>query len=331
MLTQSQIDALFAMMAGGEVSDESVEDTEHEQVLEARLSELQEPKIFTDSSIGIIDDIFREFARREGKKLTGQLGENCELRILGIEEHQYFEFSNALNDSDLLIAVDFYLNGGSVRCRPMLMQIPRVVVALILDRAAENEDVLTGVALDSCSAAEMAMVKQIIRHAISLMNDAWRKDFDVSLFYSHTEESARMMTDISIGDAVVIVTLKLLLRGSGGSINICIPGESLQALFKPYDAGEKVLSSRNGMSMGDDTDAILFNLGEGQLELSAIAGETMMSLGEVIHLRVGDTIRLDRPLDADALLYVENSPCFTGEFSAGGQNVGFRIKGTIGR
>ena len=335
VLSQSQIDDLLRSVAGGaqpEVEQEA--SSASDAALKARKYDFLTPKRFTKDSLRIIDSIFSNYVRMIQTTLSGVLRLNCEMEMLDIEEQKYNEFNNALNDNDVLTVASFSIGEDNYYDQPILIQLSTSIVSVMMDRmlggiGSPSEDTFSGY-----TDIELMVYENIINHIIPLMNDVWQNFFNVSIAFDRIEGNPRLMQDISIDDVIIIVVLNITIRDVSGQMNVCIPGDSLEALFKTIEDRRRVSGGRSKQREtrphSDASDLIMTSISPGTLELSVRLCDTQVSLGDVFHLRVGDVIHLNKPCDSEALLYVEDVPWFSGELGIQRQNKALKIKGPAG-
>ena len=100
VLSQSQIDALLnAVRAGDRDVNEKKDDQGEKQY---RKYDFHSPKKFTKDRIKMLNSVFDTYTRIINTRLNTTLHTACEVEVESIEEQRYYEFSNALTDTDVL-------------------------------------------------------------------------------------------------------------------------------------------------------------------------------------------------------------------------------------
>ncbi len=99
VLSQSQIDALLnAFQSGGN------EEKPAEPEKKYRKYDFSRPRKFTKDRIKMLNGVFENYTRVLNNRLNALLRINCEIEVESIEEQRYFEFSNAISESDVMLA-----------------------------------------------------------------------------------------------------------------------------------------------------------------------------------------------------------------------------------
>ena len=331
VLSQSQIDELLRSVAGGSSAEvEQEASLASDAALKARKYDFLTPKRFTKDSLRIIDGIFNNYVRMIQTTLSGVLRLNCEMEILDIEEQKYNEFNNALNDNDVVTVASFRVDEDNYHDQPILVQLSTSIVSVMMDRMLGGVGATSDDSFSGYTDIELMVYENIINHIIPLLNDVWRNSFDVNIAFDRIEGNPRLMQDISIDDTVVIVVLSVNIQEASGQMNVCLPGDSLEVLFKSMEDKRRIAGGRNKQRetrrSSDSADLIMTSISTGTLELSVRLCDAQVSLGDVFHLRVGDVIHLNKPSNSEALLYVENVPWFSGELGIQRYNKALKIK-----
>ncbi|MCL2539021.1 MAG: FliM/FliN family flagellar motor switch protein [Oscillospiraceae bacterium] len=331
VLSQSQIDELLRSVASGAPEDVQPETP----VVKARKYDFLAPKKFTKDTLRVVDSIYNTYVRMIQTTLSSMLRMSCDIELLDIEEQKYNEFNNALNDSDVMSVLSFKVDEDNYYDQPILIQISSSIISIMMDRLLgglgipSNEDEFRGY-----TEIELNVYETINSYLVPLMNDVWQNYFAVNITFERIEENPRLVQDISIEDTVVIVVLNVTIHDISGQMNICLPGNSLEALFKTLEDRRRVPGNRQRdmRRQQDVSETILSNLSGSPLEITVKLGrESEVKLGDIFSMRVGDIIHLDQHKDSDAVLYIENVPWFRGELGIQKNNKAIKIKGSMKR
>ena len=323
VLSQSQIDALLKSVQNGEADQSGFSEPVHKE----RKYDFLTPKKFTKENLKLLDSIYINYARMIESRFSSVLRLNCEVEMIDIEEQKYAEFNNALNDTDVLSVVDFHLGNGDFDSDPIMIHISKSILYIFIDRlmggpgdpGEEDDSPFTEI--------ELSLFDNINSHIVPLMNESWKSHFDARLSYSKVEETPRLSQEIASDDIVVIVVLNVVLRDVNGKINICLPGGTLERMFKAFN--ERATGRQRDHKGESASEAILSNISGSLLDISVKLGEAEFRLADLVQMRVGDIVNLNKPQNSDVVLCVEDTPWFHGELGVQKQNIAVKINGPV--
>jgi flagellar motor switch protein FliM len=326
VLSQNQIDALLQSVAQGNAETNSIAELPTQKT---RKYDFSTPKKFSRESLRVLDSIYNNYARVVETQLSSILRMNCEVELIDVEEQKYNEFNNALMDNDVLTRVDFLIDDVDYE-DPALMHISIPVVNVMLDRMLGG----TGEQIDGVEGPfteiELSLFESVSHRLVPLMNDSWQNYFPVSFKYAKIEENPRLLQSIAAEDTIVIVILNITVNNVSGQFNICLPGSSLEILFRTFETKRGSSNRhREARATNGASDIILSSISGSTLEVSVQLGHAEFNLADLYEMRIGDIINLRKPKDSQALLYVEGVPWYKGELGVQKQNIAIIIKEPI--
>jgi flagellar motor switch protein FliM len=141
------------------------------------------------------------------------------------------------------------------------------------------------------------------------------------------ETNARILQGISPDDNVVIVAMSITVNETQGRMNICIPASTLEVIFKMRAAQSKKNARRENVEAETQRRRnIMGNRYNSDLEMRGVLGTVMLPARDVIHLEIGDVIRLDKTEDSMVELTVGESVWFKGEVGMSNRRLAIAIK-----
>ena len=120
VLSQAQIDELLGSLQSGNSNIQQI--AEKASTKKVKEYDFRSPKRISRDQIKVLDSIFENYARLFSLQLSSMLRVPCEAQVIQIEEQQYYEFSNALNDSVLIACVDLEKDDG-IEEKQILMEM----------------------------------------------------------------------------------------------------------------------------------------------------------------------------------------------------------------
>lgn len=323
VLSQNQIDALLNSLQGNSEPIEEIEKQESE--IKYRKYDFNSPKKFTKDKLRLLKNIFENYSRIAGSQINSLFRTSSELSVAAVEEQRYYEFSNALSDSDVLTVVNVSLPDNS-KNPPLLINVSTSLMLSLMDRmmGGVGDDVVDDGSY-VYTEIETALYKKIISYIIGALKDSWGSYINLHFDLDRLEENSGLFQEIGVDETVVIVAIDVDLKENSGKFNICIPGNLLMNIFSIIDKRK-----HNAMGLEDENQDnqqdIMSSLKASGLLVKAKVGKATISLDDIYNLHVGDVINLNTSKDSDIELYVEEQPWYKGQLGIYKRNAAVQIR-----
>jgi len=311
IMSQKQIDELLGSLQSGNVNIKQIEEQSNSQKIKDY--DFMSPKKFTREQLKLLDTVFGNFSRVFSLQLAGMLRTSCQMEVLQVEEEDYREFNNALNDSVLVGIIEMSNEENKIDDKQILMELSRPVSFAIMDRQLGGDG--SGYQIErNYTDIEISLLEHLFNQIMVLLDNAWSNYIEIEHKLSLIETNSRSIQTIQPDESVAIVVVEITLDDLKGNMNICLPATSLEEIFKVFNSKYVRIPRK------DDPDVeqlrktgIMHNLKDSPLVVSAILGNTEISLRELLSLQSGDIIPLDTPVEQNKIsLDIEGTPWFTG-------------------
>ena len=319
VLSQSQIDALLNAARSGELDvDKPAEKSEEKKY---RKYDFYSPRKFTKDRLKMLNSIFESYARVINSRINALLHATCEIDVDSVEEQRYYEFSNALTESDVVALAEIdqeKLQGDD----PILVHMDTPVVLSMLDRMMGGEgDPDPTVPNDyKLTDLELNMYDDLIADLIPILGGSWENYMTLHFSYVRTEVNPTLVQLIGYDETVVIVGLNIKLPNCTGRMSLCLPGEMLTNVFT------EISKSTSRRTTGEDKSEEIFDsLRESELEIVAELARTRILLSDLYHLNVGDVVDIKRPKDSPVFLNIGGRRWFDGKMGTSNKQVAVKI------
>lgn len=319
VLSQSQIDALLNAARSGELDvDKPAEKSEEKKY---RKYDFYSPRKFTKDRLKMLNSIFESYARVINSRINALLHATCEIDVDSVEEQRYYEFSNALTDSDVVALAKIdqeKLQGDD----PILVHMDTPVVLSMLDRMMGGEgDPDPTVPTDyNMTDLELNMYEDLLADLIPILGGSWENYMTLHFSYTRTEVNPTLVQLIGYEETVVIVGLNIKFPNCTGRMSMCLPGEMLTNVFT------EISKNTSRRSTGEDkSEEIFASLRESELEIVAELARTKILLSDLYHLNVGDVVDIKRPKDSPVFLNIGGRRWFDGKMGTSNKQVAVKI------
>ena len=120
VLSQSQIDALLNSMQNTDM--EELHEDKKTAKPKYRKYDFYSPKKYTKDKLKMLHSIYDNYSRIAASQINGLFRIASEIEVVGVEEQRYYEFGNALNETDVITLARVELQDHS-KNPPMLFHI----------------------------------------------------------------------------------------------------------------------------------------------------------------------------------------------------------------
>ena len=319
VLSQSQIDALLNAARSGELDVDKPAEKSSEQ--KYRKYDFYSPRKFTKDRLKMLNSIFESYARVINSRINALLHATCEIEVDSVEEQRYYEFGNALTESDVvaLARIDLEKLQGE---DPILVHMDTPVVLSMLDRmmGGEGEPDPNLSSEYNMTDLELNMYEDLIKDLIPIMGNSWENYITVQFSYVRTEVNPTLVQLIGYDETVVIVGINIKIPNCTGRMSLCLPGEMLTNIFS------EISKSTSRRTTGEDKSEEIFGtLRESELEIVAELARTRILLSDLYHLNVGDVVDIKRPKDSPVFLNIGGRRWFDGRMGTSNKQVAVKI------
>lgn len=142
------------------------------------------------------------------------------------------------------------------------------------------------------SATEQRIIQRMLDVILEEYRKAWSGIYGLSLEYMRSEMNPQFATIATPGEIVVATSFSLEIGDLGGDLQICIPYSTLEPIR------DILYSTLQGDSMETDkrwVNLLTQQIKDAAVEITAEFGQAQATMGELLALKVGDFIQLDRP------------------------------------
>ena len=319
VLSQSQIDALLNAARSGELDVDKPAEKSAEQ--KYRKYDFYSPRKFTKDRLKMLNSIFESYARVINSRINALLHATCEIEVDSVEEQRYYEFSNALTESDVVALAEIdreQFQGDD----PILVHMDTPVVLSMLDRmmGGEGDPDPTVPGDYNLTDLELNMYEDLIADLVPILGGSWENYITLHFSYVRTEVNPTLVQLIGYDETVVIIGLNIKFPNCTGRMSLCLPGEMLTNVFS------EISKNTTRRSTGEDKSEEIFDsLRDSELEIVAELARTRILLSDLYHLNVGDVVDIKRSKDSPVFLNIGGRRWFDGKMGTSNKQVAVKI------
>lgn len=175
---------------------------------------------------------------------------------------------------------------------------------------------------------ERTLVQRMIEVVLEDAKSAFAPLTEVEFDLDRVETNPRFAAIVRPANAAILVKLRVDMEDRGGRIELLLPYATLEPIRK------MLLQQFMGEKFGRDNiweSHLATELWSTKMEVSAVLDEMRKPLGEVMNLKVGDTLMLDAGPDGGVELRCGSIQLTHGKMGRIGHNIGVRLDKPLSR
>lgn len=316
VLSQDEVDALLRGMSGGEIEVETgagagidgvvVYDlTNQDRIIRGRMPTLE-----------IIND---RFARLFRTTISASLRKIVDITTVSVDMVKFGEFMRSLPvPTSLHIFKMDPLRGHAVFVLESKLVFNLVETFFGGDGTGEIK-----VEGRDFTAIEQQLTRKVVLMALRDLEQAWKPVHDLTLVYQRTENNPQFASIVPPSDVVIVVKFEMEMEHAAGTITVCIPYSTIEPIRGKLYAGfqsDQLEVDHEWMRR------FRAQLRDAEVEIAIEVGRTEVLSGELLKLKVGDVITLDKDITEGLVALVQGIPKFVGRAGTYRGNKAFKVE-----
>jgi flagellar motor switch protein FliM len=268
--------------------------------------DFRRPDRFSKDHIRTLEMVHDSYARFLQASLSTYLRSLVDAKVAGVQQMTYEEFIQTLsNPTSINIFTMEPLKGNAV------LEVNVELMFAMIDRVLGGPGVIPK-KIRELTAIEQPVVERIIVRALDNLREAWQKVAPIVPKLEQLESNPHFVQVAAPSEIVALITIDLKIRDQAGRMHICLPYVLLEPIIAKLLAREWISSGQKGGPTSDSTINLKRGLGETNLSMTAVLGRARLEVAEVLALRKGDVIKLERNIREPLVLEVEGREKFLG-------------------
>jgi flagellar motor switch protein FliM len=294
ILSQQEIDALLNNVAasGGPptVSEES--SAQSELARKAVAYDFKHPNRVSKDQMRTLESLHSNFAGHLGSALSGITRSVVDIDLLSVDQITYSEFIMSLaSPSCTYVFTMSPLEGAGI-----IDFNPSVVFAFVdrmfggIGKTLNTERELTGI--------EKTIMSKIVSRGFKELERAWQHIIASQIKQTNFESNPQFIQIVPPGETVIVISLQIKMQSSSGIMTICYPYLTLESVINKLSAQNWIDKNKK---LNDNNDFMLNvrRVVPVQAPIRAVLGNATVSIRELINVKIGDVIKIDKPATQD--------------------------------
>ncbi len=305
ILSQEEIDALLEAVED-EGTPEALEN--EKEVFDQRqitLYDFKRPNRVSKEQLRAFRGIHDKMARSLASQISSVMRSIVEIQLHSVDQMTYGEFLMSLPSPTSFNVFSMKPLDGSC-----ILEINPSIAFPMVDRllggAGEPYETTR-----EFTDIELTLMESILRIIMGILKEAWSPVVDLYPNIESKESSPNVIQIVAQNEIVVMVVMEIVIGHSSGMMNICYPVITLESILNKLGSRDFMLAETSAKkSRNKELKALV---GGAQVNVSAYLGEAELTLDELLSLKRGDILRLNRPADDTAVINADGKDRFVGK------------------
>lgn len=308
VLSQEEIEALLASLATEEstqvpaAASAAMAKPERRAPIAYEVYDFRRPDKFSKDQLRTMQMLHETFARLFSSTLSAYLRAPVHVDLISVEQIPYDEYIRAITNSLIGIFSMPPLSGQA------LLEMEFDVVISMIDRLLGGPGAVVKRSQPALTDIERPLVENVADRALAALRTAWEGIVSFTPVREGMETSAQFVQIVPPNDIVVSILFEIRVGETHGAMSLCIPYLLLKPILSKLSAQRWFSGSKR--SSPQHTVLIAQQIQRARVPIIAMLGTTRLTLRQILDLKEGDVVLLDRRTDEPIDILVGNKMKF---------------------
>ncbi len=280
--------------------------------------DFRRPDKFAKDQLRTLQMIHETFARLFAGSLSAYLRVPVHVDLVSVEQIPYDEYMRSLTNSVINVFSMAPLAGQAI------MEVEFSILFSMLDRLLGGPGSVETKKNFSLTDIEKVLSDGIIERGLKDFHSAWEGIAQFTPKREVTETQAQFVQIVPPNDVVVSILFKIKVGELRGAMSICIPYLLLKPITSKLSA-QRWFSSSVKKNTGKNATVLARRLEKTYLTLGVRLGRADLSVDEIVNLKVGDIVTLERTQQEEIEVLIGTSVKFFGRPGIRGKKLAVHI------
>jgi len=321
ILTQGEIDALLSAVATGHIKAEDLRELELQTPYKPY--DFRRPNKFSKEQLRTLQTVHEGYARILSNFLSGYLRSTIVVRVASVDQFTFDDFVRSVPIPTVLTIITLKpLKGMAVMETNPQFLFP--IIDLLFGGPGEPPKKVR-----ELTDIELSVVRKLNKKLLENFQLAWQDIYRMEPEIESVETNPRLHQIISPSEIVAVITLTAVVGATArGLINICLPHIMLDPVLMHLSSFYRHV---HGALVPDGTEGkrMEYWIERAPVELSAVVGESEITVQDLLQLQVGDVVPLSRRVTQDLDLYVSDRLKFKAQAGVLGRYLAVQVTSLV--
>jgi len=305
MLSQEEVDALLAAFDKGDNNEGAGGSDEAQTAVlsdkKITVYNFRRPDRVSKEQLRSLELMHEAFARNLAVSLSGYLRALTEVNLVSVDQMTYNEFLLSLPNPTCFNIYSISPLEGNI-----VIEFNPTVAFPVLDRLLGGSGKSLG-EIRALTDMELQMLEGFLNRIVENLSDTWREVTPLTFKIEAKETNPQVAQIVSLAEIVILLAFEIKIAEISGFLNICIPFVSIESIADKLSLQYRFASVKKQKGETGKVKELIDNM---SIPISVDLGKTAISIKELLELRNGDVINLEKSIDDSLLVKVSDQPKF---------------------
>lgn len=317
ILSQLEVDALLKGLSNGDIATETERPDDGPEG-EVRPYDFSRQEKTIRGRLPTLDMINEKFSRTVRSAVFSVLRKSVDVSQEGIKTMKYEEFLKNLQMPSSLNIFQF----TTLRGQGVLALDPNLVFLIVDSYFGGDGRFHTRIEGRDFTNVEQGVIKKIVDVMFHELKEAWKPVYETDFKHVRSEMNPQFLNVIGQTEPVIICTFRMEVESGASKFNLCIPYQSIEPIKDKLYGTQRVDTVDHKWS-----SSLLEQFSNVELSVTAEVGKAHINVAEMLNLKAGDVIQLDRKAKAALDLKIEGITKFIARPGVVDSNYALKIEG----
>jgi flagellar motor switch protein FliM len=255
-----------------------------------------------------LDIIYERFIRLFRMSLSNSLRKIATLSIVSTDLLKFGEFVNTLPIPSCMCIMRL----ESLRGAALLVFESKLAYALVDSFFGGTDRSYSKIEGKEFTRIELSIMRRVMDLAVRDLEEAWSPVHKTDITFSRTEVNPQFVGVVPPSEVIISTTFEVELENASGTIALVIPYSTIEPIKNKLNASFQTESDRVDKEWTAKLEEHIHN---SEANVLVNLGSSMITVGDLVNLGVGDIIPLTQDSDGELDVMVEGVPkfkCFFG-------------------
>ncbi len=299
VLSQNEIDSLLTEMTVGAVDVDSLLQKREPIRNDLATYDFRRPNRISKNQVRQIQTVHENFAEIFGYYLVSRLQTIVSISVTAVDQLFYSEFILSVANPSCIYVFDIAKTDGT----GILEISPQLALTIVERLLGGSADIVRKPR--SITPIEQAVMRKIIDHAFGDLSSAWHSIADLQFAYQRLETESEFVQIAPSSEIVVLVSFDVNIGINQYLMNLCFPTFALEDVLARLNRQQVTSNiSQTPQRVRENMDVMKRQIAQTRLPVVAELGKAVITVQDLLGLKVGDVLKLDAKIDSEIELSI---------------------------
>jgi flagellar motor switch protein FliM len=317
-LSQPQIDKMFSQGAEGAVA--TAEPGDGDASANMRVYDFHRPNLISKDRLRGLEAKYGILCKAMENWLATRVRASVEMRLLGVEQFSYGEFTLSLPNP----TASYIFDVAGVHGPQVVVDFGRNFAFYLVDRLLGSNEPLI-VPDRGLTVVERLVVRFAADQVAAQLDEIWKSHLTLGLTFSRFESVPELLRTANREDPVLVANIEVRAPQLEGTLLLCIPFGVIEMFLLASGSPQLPTGRASSRERQGDRVRIEASLRTANVQVAVRTPPCNIRLADLTRLQPGASLRTGLPASTELIVHIEDAPLFIAQAGRSGNAIALRI------